>query len=252
MLFSLLSILKVVTTTTMLGTLVQEVGGERVEVQVIVPGGMCPGHFDLKPGEVRAIEEAGLFLAHGWERWLEDLNVPEICTIKGNLMIPENMRNAVEKVSLLLEKKDPEGKDFYQRRKREFLRKIEKLEIWIDSLRSVFMGKKVVCSVYQKEFLSYLGFEVVATYGRPEDTGAGRLKELVDMIKKKKVELAVDNLQSGKLGEILERETGVKTCVLTNFPVNKGYCETVRENIKKLLNALTPGSNRKISGKKGS
>ncbi|RKZ21756.1 hypothetical protein DRQ16_03215 [bacterium] len=72
------------------------------------------------------------------------------------------------------------------------------------------------------------------------------------MIKKKKVELAVDNLQSGKLGEILERETGVKTCVLTNFPVNKGYCETVRENIKKLLNALTPGSNRKISGKKGS
>ena len=59
--------IKIVATTSLIASIVEEVGGDRFDVVTIVPFGMCPGHFDIRPGDVKLLEEASLLLEHGWE-----------------------------------------------------------------------------------------------------------------------------------------------------------------------------------------
>ena len=54
--------MKVATTTSLLGALAKEIGGERVDVVTIILPAACPGHFDTKPGDVKALADARLFL----------------------------------------------------------------------------------------------------------------------------------------------------------------------------------------------
>jgi len=41
--------LNVVTSTSLIASIVERVGDDRVEVANIIPPAQCPGHFDVKP-----------------------------------------------------------------------------------------------------------------------------------------------------------------------------------------------------------
>ncbi len=47
--------LKVVTSTSLLASIVERVGGDRVDVVNIIPPAQCPGYFDVKPGDVQKL-----------------------------------------------------------------------------------------------------------------------------------------------------------------------------------------------------
>ncbi len=57
--------LKVVTSTSLLAQIVERVGGDLVDVVNIIPPAQCPGHFDVKPGDIQKLADADLFLMHG-------------------------------------------------------------------------------------------------------------------------------------------------------------------------------------------
>ncbi|TES87758.1 MAG: zinc ABC transporter substrate-binding protein, partial [Dehalococcoidia bacterium] len=59
--------LQVVTSTALLAQIVERVGGEKVDVVNIIPPAQCPGHFDVKPGDILELAEADFFLLHGWQ-----------------------------------------------------------------------------------------------------------------------------------------------------------------------------------------
>ena len=59
--------LKVVTSTSMIAQIVKRVGGDRVDVINIIPPAQCPGHFDVKPGDIQKLADADLFFLHGWQ-----------------------------------------------------------------------------------------------------------------------------------------------------------------------------------------
>jgi len=101
--------IKVMTTTSMLGSIVQAIGKEKIEVVTIVPAGMCPGHLDIKPGDVRNLNDSRVLVNHGWEQWIDKLrdaadSKPLLHTvdIKGNLMIPRFHKEAAQNVAALL------------------------------------------------------------------------------------------------------------------------------------------------------
>jgi ABC-type Zn uptake system ZnuABC Zn-binding protein ZnuA len=57
--------LQVVATTTILGDVVQQIGGEQVQVSVLVPPGTDPHSFQPAPGEIRKIADADLVITSG-------------------------------------------------------------------------------------------------------------------------------------------------------------------------------------------
>src|SRR5512137_365909 len=67
--------LRVVTTTTDLQSLTQSVGGNKVEVESLVPGGFNADFYDPRPSDLFKIHRARLFIqiGLGLEDWARDL-----------------------------------------------------------------------------------------------------------------------------------------------------------------------------------
>src|SRR5918992_1323757 len=65
----------VVATTTIAGDLVANVGGERVEVDTLVPPGAAPHGHEPRPSDALAISEARLVVKSGGDldEWLDEL-----------------------------------------------------------------------------------------------------------------------------------------------------------------------------------
>lgn len=240
--------IKVVATTSLIGSIVQEVGGDRVEVRVIVPSGTCPGHFALRPSDLKLLANANLLLSHGWERFTKRLlrsvqSRPKIAReidIPGNWMVPGVYVKAVDRILPLLCELDPDDKEYFQNNATIYKRKILKSGEEIKKrAEEMGVGKiNVICSEMQEEFLRWLGFNVVATYGRPSEFTPRQIKRVVDMAKEKRVKIVVDNLQSGpEAGTPVVEEIGGIHVVLTNFPI-KSYLESLRDNTEKLFKAV--------------
>ena len=68
-----------VATITPLGWLVEELGGERVTVSVLVPPGASPHAFEPRPSDLAALARARLFVAAGAgiDDWVARLALPE-------------------------------------------------------------------------------------------------------------------------------------------------------------------------------
>ncbi len=239
--------IKVVATTSLISTIVNVVGGERVNVTALAPPGFCPGHFDIQPSALVAANEAQLILNHGWEGWFaklkEQLRNPgaRIVTLKttGNWMIPDIHRQAVGEILQLLIEIDPDDSLVYQQNATRYLQKIDSVS---KQIQAEFAGRnlpRVLAAEHQAPFLVWLGFRVVGTYSRAEDWTARELSRLARVIVDSGVGLIVDNLQSGPdTGRELARAAGIGHVTLSNFPLEGSYFQTLSDNTRRLAEVI--------------
>ena len=86
--------LKVVTSISLIAQIVERVGGDLVDVVNIIPAAQCPGHFDVKPGDIQKLADADLFLLGGWQgemfsqELIDSANNPDLTVI--SIDIPSN------------------------------------------------------------------------------------------------------------------------------------------------------------------
>ncbi|MDP2755438.1 MAG: metal ABC transporter substrate-binding protein [Nitrospirota bacterium] len=235
---------KVVATTSFIGTIAKAIGKDRVNVVTLVPGGMCPGHFDLKPDDILAITDAMIILNHGWEMWIKFLNSMEkkgsirTINIQGSWMIPEVHIRVTNEITRILAEVDPQNSKWYEKNSVIYKREVELATIKVKEEVKPFQNVKAVSSEHQAEFLRWLGFDVVATYKRPEELTPKGLIEIIQRAKREGVQVVVDNLQSGpKTGEQIAIEIGARHVVLTNFPLGDSYIGCLKENVGKVIKA---------------
>ena len=62
---------RVVVTTSMIGAAVSDLAGEWCRVDVLIPPAGCPGHFDIGPQALAALQGAALILRHDYQAYLE-------------------------------------------------------------------------------------------------------------------------------------------------------------------------------------
>lgn len=158
---------QVVATISVLGDLVEQVGGDRVEVSTIVPVGGSPETFQPSPSDARKISESRVVFQNGLglESWLnylvksaggEDARIVELAkgleTIEeegnghkgehtgerahaeGNPHLWLDVSNAqlyVEKIRDALIEADPEGSEEYEANAEEYLAELDKLDRYI-------------------------------------------------------------------------------------------------------------------------
>lgn len=215
----------VICTTTVLASIVNELAGENVEVVVFVQPGICPAFYDVKPGDLYSLEKAAIVFYHGFEykMWLKGMiestgskAVP--VKVSGNWNTPEGAKKYVSEVAAAL--KEHAGLDL-QAKAAEMIGEIDKVADEIkNEAETLGVGEvNVICMKWQKPFVGWVGFNVVASYGPPETLPAGKAAELASKAKAENVKLIIDNLQSGtSFGASLSSETGAVHVVLTNFP----------------------------------
>ncbi len=242
---------RLVASTTLISTIVQSIGGDRFAVTTIAPAGLCPGHFDLKPSDVAAANNARLILNHGWEAWygsLEKAIIPPgprrvTLSTKGNWMIPDLQKQATAEIAELLAEIDTARADTYRLAATRYQSDVDSAAA---AARAMLAGKElptVIAADQQTPFLRWLGFRVVATYGRAEDFTAQELTRLARVASDSGVKLVVDNLQSGPdTGRPLADGLGAKHVTLTNFPLHGSYRQALLENVAALARAVEQGA----------
>jgi len=244
----LISSMGIVTSTTDIYSVVGAIAPDDAKVVNIMPGGMCPGHFDLSPVEANKLFLSDVIIYHGFESWFKkveglklDVTIVDLQT-DGNWMIPDVYKKGALEIYDILKREY--GSDSVNIR--EIDKKYEKFKMSVDSISDIVAKKKesikgieVICNEHQKDFLLFLGAEVVAVFSPGDDISLKEIAEVIKAGREKNVQLVVDNLQSGhKVGRTIADELESKYVVLSNFPEEKGYKSTLLSNINLLLDIL--------------
>ena len=247
--------LKVVTSTSLISTIVERIGGDSVDVVNIIPPAQCPGHFDVSPGDVQKLADAALFLMHGWqgEKFSEELiataDNPDLTVVKinieGNWMTPAVYHNAIDVISDALVQVDADNADVYEQASLDLITGIvakgadAQTRLADKNLGSI----NVMCAEMQMGFVKWAGLNVIQAFGRPDSFTPQVTKELVDKGRQENVTLIIDNLQSGQdAGAGLAEELGCTRIILSNFPGGYDNTETWEKaldyNINLILEAV--------------
>jgi zinc transport system substrate-binding protein len=247
--------LKVVTSTSLIASIVERVGGNLVGVVNIIPPAQCPGHFDVKPGDIQKLADADLFLLHGWqgEKFSQELiasaNNPDLTVVKidvpGNWMTPLVQAQATDQIANALCQIDPENNSTYQQSAAEYKNIVEAKEDEVNAkIASANLSAiNVLCNEQQAGFVAWIGFNIVATYGDPDSLTPQVVKDLIDQGREANVTLIIDNLQSGKdAGKAIAEEIGCGRITLSNFPGGfdntKTWEKAIDRNIELILDAV--------------
>jgi zinc transport system substrate-binding protein len=245
--------LKVVTTTSLIASIVERVGGDKVEVADIIPPAQCPGHFDVKPSDIQMLADASLFLMHGWQgeqfsqQLIESANNPDLdsipLNIAGNWMTPAVQAQAVGNITAILSEIDPQNASYFQSNAdlelSNITAKANELETRLaaGNLSQI----NVICDVQITDLVQWAGFNVIASYNYDDITTKSKIRqELIDQGKQAGVALIIGNLQSGSedAATTIASEIGAVPVTISNFPGGFANTETWAKAIDKDVNLM--------------
>lgn len=247
----------IVTGSSLIADIAQDIAGGKLEIHNLIPPGMCPGHYDVKPSDVETLANSRVLIIHNWQQGkanitslIEAANNPnliiKVIDVTDDPMVPETETETIDKIVQALSNIDPENSAYYRekadKRTQSVLAAGEELK---NRLREAKVDQvKIICSGMQAGFVSWAGFDVVATYGRPEELSPIDIEQLVTQAKQAGVALVIDNLQSGgaAASETMAQDIGARQITISNFPGGFEGTETwekaVKINVDLLLETL--------------
>ena len=243
----------VAATTTMIGSMLEFLAGEELQISVLIPPGSCPGHFDLKPADAARISQADLIIRHDYQSYLDRKLTAQnpamqvaVLRTPGHLVVPGNYLTALGQVKDILEKgfsslapvfeaNFSTARDQIEQAGRQARLRIEEAD---------FAGVKVLASFRQAGFARWAGLEVVEQFtNSPDELSVIRLKEIVQSAREQNIAFIAGNLHSGgeAVAKAIATETGLPVCILSNFPGsnerNSTYFKLLLDNINLLSKA---------------
>ncbi|GBF33116.1 zinc ABC transporter, periplasmic-binding protein ZnuA [Desulfocucumis palustris] len=247
--------LRVVTTTSLLAEIVNSVAGDQAEVINIIPPAMCPGHFDVKPEDMKVLADADLFMLHNYqgEKFSDGMiqsagnaNLNKLVyDIEGNWMAPPVRMEAIDKITADLVAARPESKAAFTeaagKLKEETQRVGDQQKKRLDD--AGVSRVNVLVNDMQAGFIKWAGFNVAGIFGRAEDMSPKDIEDLIKLGQSNNVTLVLDNLQSGKEAGIgIAREIGAAQLTLNNFPGGipdtATWAQAIAKNVDMLLETL--------------
>ncbi len=243
--------------TSLITNIIQDVADGKMETRTLIPPGTCPGHYDVKPSDIEALANSKALFVHSWQQNYENVTglieaaenpdlIITVINVTGNWMVPTVQAEAVDKIAQALGEIDPENAAYYAgnatERAQAILAKGEEVKDRL--LEAEVEQVKVICAEMQQGFVRWAGFDVVATFGRPEDLTPAQVGQLIVEAQEAGVALIIDNLQSGSttLGASMEQDIEAIPVTISNFPGGLENTETwekaIDKNVDLLLEAL--------------
>jgi len=242
----------IVATHAVFGEFVEIVGGDLVELVSIIPSGFCPAHYDLCPSDVAAVSRATMVLYSGFEPWMESLlnavgGSATVVQLEGSWSTPDAASGKVDAIATALSELLPENADSFAANAATYKEALASLATSLKAQAAALNVESipVISMAWQEDFVAWLGFDIVATYGMPENLSLKDLVHLAQVGTENAAALVIDNLQSGvNFGAKLAREIGAVHVVLSNFPGAMPGTATVLDlferNAEALFSAIEP------------
>lgn len=221
----------VVTTSSDIADIAKAVGGEKIEVQNIVPPAQCPGHFDIKPETMETLKKAKLFLRHDYDSQKfsdklvkssgnTNVTIVTVGMMNATFMTPPMRIVGIDNVTNALIKIDPKNANYYKQRAEALKLETKKIAAKQKKRLNQYGANKtkVIVALYQTGFAKWAGFEIVAVY--PPDIPMGKVKQLIERGRQEGAELVIDNLQSPDkaAANAISKELNIPMVTLSNYP----------------------------------
>ena len=243
--------------SSFIANIIHDMSDGEVESRTLIPPGTCPGHYDVKPGDIEALANSKAIFIHNYQQSFQNVNgaieaadnpnlIITVLNVTGNWMVPAVQAEGVSKIAEAMGEIDSENAVNYQQRAVD---REQAILSYGDDVKNELQvagveGVKVICAEMQAGFVGWAGFNIVATFGRPEDLSPADVNQLVTQAQQAGVSLIIDNLQSGSttLGASIEEDIEAVTVTISNFPGGLENTETwekaIDKNVDLLLDAL--------------
>jgi zinc transport system substrate-binding protein len=243
----------IVAGSSLIANIIQDVADDKLETRTLIPPGVCPGQYDVKPGYIKALADSKALFIHDYQQNFQNIKgaieaaenpdlIITVLNVTGNWMVPAVQAEAVGKIAQALGEIDPENAAYYQQRAAD---REQAILTYGDEVKNRLQeagvdGVKVICADMQAGFVEWAGFDVVATYGRPEDLSPADVEQLVTDAREAGVALVIDNLQSSATatGATMAQDIEAIPVTISNFPGGLENTETWEKAIDKNVNLL--------------
>lgn len=265
--------IKIVTTFYPLYEFSKRIGGEKVDVSIMVPAGVEPHEWEPLPRDIINIESARIFVYNGagFEPWVEKtlngIDSEKLVVVdfsKGIELIKEEegaydphvwldpvlAKHQVNLIEEALIKIDPENREYYDANSQALREQLTMLDEEIrkelnSTKKKVFISSHAAFSYFSKRY----GLKQIAIAGMsPEaEPSPAKIAEIVKIAKENEVNyIFFETLVSPRLSEVIAEEVGAKTLVLNpieglsqdEIDKDKTYFTLMRDNLKNLKLAL--------------
>jgi ABC-type Zn uptake system ZnuABC Zn-binding protein ZnuA len=263
----------VVTTTTVLGDLIQQVGGDKVEVKSLVPPGGEVHTYQPTPEDIKSVAQARIVFYNGvhLEEWLDGTirsagkpDLPIVVLSEGLPVIQEageepnphlwldvaNAKTYVEKIRDGLSKVDSGNAGDYGDRAKSYLGQLDELDKWIQGeVETIPKAHRKLVTFHDAfpYFAKRYGFAlvgvVVSSPGKEPSAREGAV--LVRRIKRERVPAIFAEAQfSPKLMDVLAKDAGVRVITalyddtLSTGPEANTYIAMMKYDVTQVVNAL--------------
>jgi len=271
--------LKVVATFSILGDFVRSVGGDEIEVRVLVGPGGDAHEFAPSPADGVALAEAALVFENGlgFEPWLDDLYAAS-GSKAGRSVATEGIQpmsaaeeagetdphvwhdvthamQMVETIRAALTQADPANAQTYQANADAYIAELRELDAWVmPQVQTLPEARRKLVTSHDtfSYFAARYGFEVVGTAlgaasTEVADPAAGEIATLVEAIKATGVPaIFAENIANPRLMEQIANEAGVQLAptLYTDAlgePGSAGdtYLKLMRYNVTTIVAALS-------------
>ena len=240
--------IKVATTIAPLGDFVKAVGGEKVEVIVVVPPGAEPHTFEPTPSLMMDVAKADLYVMNGagLEFWMDKLleankRMVVVDSSQGIALLQESegeidphiwisLRNAAVQVNNIcsgLIEVDLQNKDFYIKNRDAYLETLKALDVELDR---TFAGKKSKIFIVHHPAWTYFARDYdlsqVPLMENEKEPGPKYLGEVIDLARTNNITtIFVEPEYNPKAAEVMARE--MNTGIVTLDPLAKNYLENM-------------------------
>lgn len=235
---------------------VRQLGGDRVEVSVMMPPGANEHNYEPDTGQLKALSQADLYVKVGHlpfeDAWMErfistnrDMLVADssqsIEMIEHNPHIwlsPRLVKIQAETISAALVQLDPENKDYYLQQKQVFLKELDKLDQEITATLSGVKDKSFL--VYHPAwgyFARDYGLQEVAIEEHGKEPGAREMSRIIDYAKKNQIKTIFDSSQhSTHSADAIAAELSARVVLLDPLPAD--YMDNMRKVAKTMAEEL--------------
>ena len=245
---------RAVTSLTVFENLVQEIGGDRVEVSALLPFGADPHTYEPTPLDVRRITEADIVLVNGFGLEPAALKViaPNLPSGVPLVELGEeaaqagvtlrqavdgddsdgadphlwlsvgNAREYVRIIRNALTETDPAGAAKYEQNYQGYLTRLDELDEYVQDKLSALppQRRKLVTTHDAFGYMAdYMGFEVaaVASVSPGQESSASDIAELQETIQEAAIAAVFEEPQLGAEASVLQQaaaDVGVEVCTL--------------------------------------
>jgi zinc/manganese transport system substrate-binding protein len=268
----------VMATESFLADIAQNVAGNRIRVDTLLPVTVDPHEYQPKPQDVTKLAQAQVLIINGlgYESWLQktldSLGGQRLVIVATNglapapdpsgknsagdphmWMNPLNVINYVQQIRDGLSQADPAGKDIYSRNADAYIVKLQSLDQWIKSQVSQLPVQKRLL-ITNHDALGYFAkaynFKIIGAIIPSVTTDASpsaqQLASLIDTIKRSGARaIFLDIGENQKLAQQIASETSV--VVITNLYVESTsgpngpaptYIDMIKHDVTAILDAL--------------